>query len=192
MRISKKLVHGEQGFSLIDVLAAVTIISIISITVLGYFTAAMERSGDQNKQVIAANLARAKLAELREAIQGPAFIALYNGMLAEAGHKLRLTPSSLGGLSSDLASVFSLPAGHRLEPTVVNGTSYQYVIDFDWSEERMTELANEGGFTSTPVLPGIVHELIPVQVTAYWSEGENETPPESYSIKLDGYVVKGR
>jgi type II secretory pathway pseudopilin PulG len=192
MKKRPKFAVGEQGFSLVDVLAAVTIISIISITMLGYFTAAMERSGDQNKQVIAANLARAKLAELREVIQGSAFTDLYNGILAEPSHTLRVTPNALSGLSSELRAIFALPAGNRLEPTVVNGTSYRYVVCFDWSTDRMTELSDEGELLSTPTIPGIAAELIPVQVTAYWSEGENETPPESYSIRLNGYVVKGR
>lgn len=61
-----KQLRDERGFTLVEVLAALTIMAVISVTIIGYFVSAMDRSTEESRRVIAINLARLKAAELRE------------------------------------------------------------------------------------------------------------------------------
>jgi len=115
-KVIKRLLHDERGFSLVEVLIAVTIMSIISTTIMGYFSSAMEKSVEQNRRIIATNLGRLKISELREeSKKGSKFQALQGKL----NPSLTLTDTRNSELFPD-----------KLAPTNINGTSYRYKVEF--------------------------------------------------------------
>ncbi|WP_127587852.1 type IV pilus modification PilV family protein [Paenibacillus koleovorans] len=165
----RKQFDNEDGISLVEILIGVTIMAIISTILMGNFTSAMDKSAEESRRIIAANLGRLKVAELRdhfkEAYEEPmGGETRYSGSLADP---------------SDSAIMEGL-----LEPTVVNGTTYRYLVRLNDSHHRWE--ATDAFKTDSN------QYLAQMLVTVYWSGEESlETPPAKSSTTLDTYLVKG-
>mgnify|MGYP001241989999 CR=1 FL=1 len=107
--------RGESGLTLVEILIAVTIMSVVTVTMAAYILSAMERSAEQNRRTIAVHLARYKAAELREAFKEPAEYDPLRAYVASAG-TATFTAASAG------------PLAGLLNDTVINGTTYRYQV----------------------------------------------------------------
>ncbi|MGG1515064.1 type II secretion system protein [Paenibacillus oryzisoli] len=162
---------GEDGMSLVEILIAVTIMSIISVTLMGYFTSAVDKSAQESRKIIGANLARLKAAELRDA-----FKSGYDDQIANL---LSLQPKFTGNQSS-MGS--ALMQGH-LEATVINGTTYHYLVELEPSSARW-EAADPFRTESDSYMAQML-------LTVYWTDQESLTaPPLKLSTTLDTYLIK--
>jgi Tfp pilus assembly protein PilV len=163
---------NEQGLSLVEILIAVTIMSIICVAMMGYFTSAVDKSAEESRRIIAANLGRLKAAELRHYFKD-------NYSAVEAAVAASPTIQFTGN-NSNAASPLMMG---RLDRTVVNGTTYRYLIELDGLSPRMGQL------TATNLL-GAEEHLVSMKVTVYWSGVETFEPQPKSSTTLDTYIVK--
>ncbi|WNR42375.1 type IV pilus modification PilV family protein [Paenibacillus roseipurpureus] len=174
MRRNKRLMHAkmnEDGMSLVEILIAVTIMSIISVTLMGYFTSAVDKSAQESRKIIGANLARLKAAELRDT-----FKSGYDEAIAS---QLASSPKFTGDLSSNGSDIMK----GKLAPTEINGTLYHYLVELDKSSSRW-ESADPFRVDSDAYLAQML-------ITVYWSGQDSLDPPSAkLSTTLDTYLIK--
>jgi prepilin-type N-terminal cleavage/methylation domain-containing protein len=167
----KQVVHNEDGLSLVEILIAVTIMSIISVTLMGYFTSAVDKSAQESRKIIGANLARLKAAELRDY-----FKTRYDDTI---GIVLASNPKFSGNLSSSGSRLMN----NRLDATVINGTTYRYLVELGQSSPRWE--------SSDPFRNDSNEYLAQMLVTVYWAGVESTAAPSAKSsTTLDTYIVK--
>lgn len=115
--VLRALAKDERGLSLVEILIAVTMMSIVCVALAGYFISALEKSAEESRRVIATHLARYKTVEIRELFHDPArFDDLRNA--------LRASPTIVWTTAAP-----GMLAGH-LDDTSINGTSYRYEVTF--------------------------------------------------------------
>lgn len=190
----KHMLMREDGISLVEILIAVTIMSLITVFIMSYFVQAMEKSADQSRRVIAANLARMKAAELRhvfgeKAPFGNLKSALKNGLqTVKSNADIPDTLSHLIDSSSDSSGgggegKISFDAWDHPD-----NTTYRYLISFT-NVSRVTEVIN-----AIPDSAGKWDDyVIPVKVTVYWTASEvseGQLPSSKLSVGYDTYIVK--
>mgnify|MGYP000849489862 CR=1 FL=1 len=112
--------RNERGFTLVEVLASLTIMALISVTLIGYFVAAMDRSAEESRRLIAINLARLKAAEIRDKAKqiegGSTWYQQLRGQLQEMPETF--TENQPGPFqNTDL-----------LKPVQISGTTYRYEV----------------------------------------------------------------
>lgn len=159
----KRPVLNEDGLSLVEILIAVTIMSIISVTLMGYFTSAVDKSSEESHRIIAANLARLKAAELRDGFKNQ---AEYDAVKSVINKHLVYTakdPNILNGLLND---------------TIINGTTYRYLVSLD-----ETDPLRFGSVITNPD-----NYLASMAITVTWSD--TDPPPAKSSTKLESYIMK--
>lgn len=167
----KQVGPNEDGMSLVEILIAVTIMSIISVTLMGYFTSAVDKSAQESRKIIGANLARLKAAELRDF-----FKTGYDDAIVS---QLTSSPKFSGDLSSNGSELMK----GRLASTEINGTTYHYLVELDKSYSRWE--------ASDPFRNDADDYLAQMFVTVYWSGQESlETPSAKASTTLDTYLIK--
>ncbi len=170
-----KQLRDERGFTLVEVLAALTIMAVISVTIIGYFVSAMDRSTEESRRVIAINLARLKAAELRDwAKQESSGQTHYKGLrnLSQTVFRENDPPFDQNGL---------------LTATHISGTTYHYEV---------TLFPDEGAGSHTEWLDSIMGDqadkfLMRMIVKVYWRE-TTAGPSSAQSVTLDTYLVDRR
>lgn len=173
-----KMHDDQRGLTLVEILAALVIIAIISVTFMSYFVSALEKSADESRRIIAANLARLKAAEIRHALKPKAeFDKLYAG---------------LGTLSGKLRVNEDLPADFQdkgwLNTAEINGTVYKYILELDsdlpaGSQPRRDVLENL--IDTSPA-----QYLIRMTVTVSWGGSDPEVESRNVnSTQIDTYIV---
>lgn len=166
--------HDQRGISLVEILAAVTIMSVISVTLMGYFVSAMNKSTEQNKRIIAANLARQKAAEVREFYRtdGTRYQTLLSGFTA-ADHVREFDESNDDLILND----------GFLSPMEINGTQYRFKVRVDNDNPRRSELS------LLAAAPGQVDRyILNLQISVYWGA---DASIEAQKTSIESYVVKG-
>lgn len=171
---SARLTSNEDGLSLVEILIAVTIMAILSVTLMGYFTSAMDKSAEESRRIIAANLARLKAAELRDHYKSGYDESVAAVIASTSAPKYSGNSSQPGG--SDLLN-------NRLNATVINGTTYRYLVELDNSSSRWDATDSFRDRSD--------QYLAKMLVTVYWSNEESFSPPAKSSTTLDTYIVKG-
>ncbi|KRE93066.1 hypothetical protein ASG89_06020 [Paenibacillus sp. Soil766] len=167
----KQVKPNEDGLSLVEILIAVTIMSIISITLMGYFTSAVDKSAQESRKIIGANLARLKAAELRDS-----FKSGYDDAIVS---QLTSSPKFAGDLSNNHSDLMK----GRLNPTEINGTTYRYLVELGKSYVRWE--------AADPFRNDSDKYLAQMYVTVYWSGQESmEQPSAKLSTTLDTYLIK--
>jgi prepilin-type N-terminal cleavage/methylation domain-containing protein len=180
----------EQGMTLVEILIAVSIMSIISVTIMGYFVSAIEKSADQSRRVIAANLARLKMAEIRQVFRDDTQFENLNNVLDHKTHNTEVYANDADITSDfitykhdyDINPYFRFIDSHN----EINGTFYRYLVGFD----RVTGTDVSTAIESTSGL--VQNYLITLNVTVYWTASETTTPSGKFSTTLQSYVVKRR
>jgi type II secretory pathway pseudopilin PulG len=187
--IGSRLIRDERGISLVEILIAVTIMAFITATLMGYFISAMEKSADQSRRVIAANLARLKVAEVRKLFQESTNYDLLEPFLTANSNFVRLSSNNLTAFSNSgtVAPLFST-TNIDLSPTApLNGTVYRYSLELDDKDEnRNHDLQGELVSSSD-----LTDYLIGMKVTVYWTAVETATPSGKMSTFLESYVRRG-
>lgn len=181
-RIPGQIVRDDKGLTLIEILVAVTIMSIISVTIMSYFVAAIERSTEENRRIIAANLARLKVAEIRDMAK--------QYTLDPARSNYHYIVDYFSG-STDL--VIDHDVIHALfttgdyagivEPETINGTTYYYEITFSKTNVRMSELDLLGMGSSD-------NYLLNMLMKVSWSDAMSTKPAKETVV--DSYIVDRR
>lgn len=160
--------------TLLEILLAVAVLSVISVGIMSLFTAAAERSAEQNRRLIAASLARQKIAELR-------MMSRLDDMAPPAANFRRLL-ADLGGAAERAYSAdapLPAPYGALLAPVTISGTEYRFTAVFSrtappaWMA-RMAAL--DGG-----------DALLRVRLTVTWGGGE-AAGPAARAVSLEAYV----
>jgi Tfp pilus assembly protein PilV len=166
--------EDQRGLSLIEILGAVTIMSIISVTLMGYFITGLNKSEEQSRRIIAVNLARLKAAEIRQSIK-PSDI--YKDFLVTITDGKYDEHTILGTID--------------LSNQKVNGTTYHFKVSLEkrkdasltasTSMKRNDELSKQMAILSSPD-----QYLIPMSITVYW---DNDNSVASKSTAIDTYIV---
>ncbi|SEU14621.1 prepilin-type N-terminal cleavage/methylation domain-containing protein [Paenibacillus sp. NFR01] len=186
----KRAVAGEQGFTLIEVLAAVVILSIVSLVLSSYFTNAMSYSKSNQNKTIMVNLARNALFYMEK--QDYDGLKLYfmgreasGSTPAEAGHAsitatacapLTDTTASCGAYSQVVKDTLTL--AKVLNPTV-NNISYQ--IDIEYQSALHQQMKSSGD----QVERATADYLLPVRVRV-------QDPRSGGNVKetvVEGYIT---
>ncbi|MFD2672552.1 type IV pilus modification PilV family protein [Marinicrinis sediminis] len=164
-----RLNQNEQGMTLIEILVAVTIMSIVSVWIAGYFVSAMEKSADQSREGIAANLAKMKLGQIRDqlGLKGP-YTVLQGELSGVAGGVLKWEEPD--DLPASLSSIIDI------QPVALNETTYHYQVDIG-QDARMQTL--QTGLDSLTDPYGIDDYMMPIQVTVKW---------DKKSVQLRAYI----
>ncbi len=173
----KRIANNEDGISLVEILIAVTIMALISVTLMGQFTSAMDKSAEESRRIIAANLARLKAAELRNLFKAQDQFEVLKTKVSSAPHYYKYP----GGTDpvSDLI-------GNKLISTDINGTTYQYRVEFDNTSDGNRKQDMDSQLTNTEEF------LARMLVTVYWAgDATSESLPPRTSTTLDTYIVKG-
>jgi len=180
-RSTRGLLTDERGLTLVEVLAAITILAVITVTLISYFVAAMERSADESRRIIAANLARMKAAELRQMVK--------DKDLDSAGNYKLFTKNDPDLLQSDLQLTTSLfpdnfsssKYSDILNDSEINGTTYKYAI----------YLNPNGVSARTTAVQLKVSDyrdyLLPVRILVYW---EGDGSKAAKTTTLDSYLIE--
>ncbi|GEM_PF-622806 len=188
---------GEAGFTLIEIMVAATVLAVVSLSFMGYFVTAMERSADNNHRIIAANLARMKAEELKEAFRTPAPAGSLDptrySQLVQA-----LSPGTVLTVQREQAN-----AGHGamalfnglLEPYTpvdeeggsVQATVYRFQVKIDRASDGRLETLNDA---NRPIFPLYMERsLTRMIVTVYWGAADDGSPAASKSVALDTYLT---
>jgi Tfp pilus assembly protein PilV len=172
--------EDQRGLSLIEILGAVTIMSIISVTLMGYFITGLNKSEEQSRRIIAVNLARLKAAEIRQDVKKSSD---YSDMLSNNSSSSPQIYNSVRGIGSGAVSLSDLP---------VNGTTYHYRVSLDSQLNTSTTAGRRNLTLKEPPMNAMTtpdEYLIPMTITVYWDNdtGINILPAKSTAI--DTYVV---
>ncbi|TVY10417.1 type IV pilus modification PilV family protein [Paenibacillus cremeus] len=171
VRRSKPILN-EDGISLVEILVGVTIMAIISVTLMGHFLKALDKSAEESRRIIASNLSRLKAAELRDYFKDQ-YASVETALGSDSYYAFT------GNSEKDHTTRLMLG---RLDRTIVNGTTYRYLVELDNQSVRKSELD-----TKLDASDGYLTRML---VTVYWSGDETFTPSPNASTTLDTYLVK--
>jgi prepilin-type N-terminal cleavage/methylation domain-containing protein len=172
----------EKGFTLIEVLAAIVILSIVSLVLTSYFTNAMSYSKSNQNKTIMVNLARNALfyVEKQDFKKMKDYFILNDAIEAEECTLVNCIYSSSFSNKTALANV--------LNPTV---NDIRYKINIVYQPELVNNPSStptNGGIT--PIDKSAVKDyLIPVKVEV--GRVESNGQPDYY-VMLEGYITDER
>ncbi|MBO9609395.1 MAG: hypothetical protein J7639_25805 [Paenibacillaceae bacterium] len=173
----RRWLADQQGISLIEILGAVTILSIISVTLMGYFVSGMEKSADASRRNIAANLARLKVAEIREEYHTRSAFDQFVDSFAPG------TETGTETYRNDDALPLALKGKNLLTPVAINGTEYRFTL----TVQPTARIGALEDFTSNDSPGGMGNLLFPLSVTVDWDD--TETPHAAKQTTIDTYLV---
>ncbi|CAM4423262.1 PulJ/GspJ family protein [Paenibacillus tarimensis] len=169
---------GEEGFTLIEIMLSVVILSIVGLTMTGFFAQSLANAKGNQSKTVMVNLARNALFYIEK--QSFDKLAGYFDLRDEAEHH----PSLTSELCRPAAcSVYSALVDHPevlaavLNPTV-NGITYQIMIEYqDGLHKQMRDSADR---------KAIAPYLIPVKVTV-----KNAAEPDNKRgwTEVEGYIT---
>ncbi|MGN7358057.1 type IV pilus modification PilV family protein [Paenibacillus sp. SAF-054] len=125
----RRKLADEGGLTLIEILIAVSIMGIISVSLMGYFLSAMEKSAEENSRIIASNLARLKAAEIRKELQIKTEFDNFASWLGSAemiGKDIHSADQFIEVPSEEERNTYQ----GWMQPTTINGTQYRYTLKF--------------------------------------------------------------
>lgn len=184
----------EKGFTLIEVLAAIVILSIVSLVLTSYFTNAMSYSKSNQNKTIMVNLARNALFYVEkqdfEAMK-EFFVTdpLEHKKVVDAGGELPMIKASecTANITCVYSNIFvnggALP--DVLNP-VVNNIKYEINIRYQFQlHQEMQDGKNSGGGVDTRKSE-MAPYLIPVEVEVNGNGGPGGT---AYTTVVEGYIT---
>jgi prepilin-type N-terminal cleavage/methylation domain-containing protein len=169
----------EKGFTLIEVLAAIVILSIVSLVLTSYFTNAMSYSKSNQNKTIMVNLARNALfyVEKQDFDQMKKYFIKYNSIEAskcqqDTGDSLKCDDYIMLVQDTETLSQVLNPA--------INGVNYQIEIEYQ------RELHNKSLDPSDPEKQKMADYLLPVLVKV--SRADSSGGPQSEPV-VEGYIT---
>ena len=73
-RKAKSMLNNQVGLSLVEVLLSVSIMSFVSLTVMGYFIQSVESSSEDSRRIVAIKLANMKVEQIRETLKDESYV----------------------------------------------------------------------------------------------------------------------
>jgi prepilin-type N-terminal cleavage/methylation domain-containing protein len=194
----RRLVGNQQGFSLIEVLAAMTILSIISVSLMAYFLQGLDMTKDQHQRVIASHFAKKKMDELREHfLNNDNYDKLYDYMSTLSEPMIVFNDHQTvknHGTIADLTSIeFKAVMEDCLDLVMLDSTPYQYLLEVD----KRLEMDIDGDGVNELTRMGQLNQMsssdtssriIKATLTVYWSPTENLTPAAKDRISMEFYL----
>jgi prepilin-type N-terminal cleavage/methylation domain-containing protein len=192
-------VKEESGFTLIEILVASAVLAIVSLSLMGYFVTAMERSADNNHRIIAANLARMKAEELKEVFRKPLppgslYPTRYSQLVQTAASgSLEKVRREQANLNHGIPGLFS----GLLEPYTpvdssggsVQATVYRFQVEIGKGQNSRLHAINEANRSLFPL--SMEEALFRVIITVFWGAAGDGSPAASKSVALDTYFIGG-
>ncbi|PLT43563.1 hypothetical protein B8V81_1994 [Paenibacillus pasadenensis] len=180
-------VNEEQGFTLLEIMASIVILSVVALTLSGFFVQAMSYSKQNQSKTIAVHLARNALAS----IQKEPFVPLrdYLAVPDAGGSYAVLDGSRCESDCADYAELVRDPAVllHVLRPEV-NGVAYVVRISYQPELTPYLDIGpdaeDEGRSAAAGGAEALSAYLLPVQV-----EVAAETGGRSDSVRVEGYLT---
>jgi prepilin-type N-terminal cleavage/methylation domain-containing protein len=192
-------VKNQKGFSLIEILAAMSILSIITVSLLAYFLQGIDISENQHQRVIASQYAKMKINELRDHFK-------VTGNYSKLHHYV-YQQSDLIILFNDHTSIKNnwtiadIPSQdmraallNRLNSTQLDSSNYRYLLEID----RTTSEDRNGDGVDEQTRKGKLDDLNQVDISTsflkarlivYWSSSENLIPVAKDSVSVDFYIT---
>jgi prepilin-type N-terminal cleavage/methylation domain-containing protein len=175
----------EQGFTLLEVLASIVILSIVSLVLTSYFTNAMTYSKSNQNKTIMVNLARNALFYMEK----QDFAEINDYFLKHPDDAvIKADDCNNSGCALMNSIPFTGSPASVLNPTV-NGIAYQIDVVYQpeiWNEE--VQPSSTSG-TSAIDLSNSREYLLPVLVKVRRAEPGNQPV---YDIKVEGYITDER
>lgn len=179
----RRKLADESGLTLIEILIAVSIMGIISVSLMGYFLSAMEKSAEENSRIIASNLARLKAAEIRKELQTKTEFDNFASWLGSAemiGKDIHSADQFIEVPSEEERSMYQ----GWMQSTTINGTQYRYTLKF------ATEGPLDDGKSREEILKTLMSKPdayeIRMIVQVHWA-GDQAKPAKSTHV--DTYIV---
>jgi type II secretory pathway pseudopilin PulG len=197
-RKAKSMLNNQVGLSLVEVLLSVSIMSFVSLTVMGYFIQSVESSSEDSRRIVAIKLANMKVEQIRETLKDESYVfsklsvmnPLYSGE-----RSIRITETRLNApvLSPDLQQLESIPFDSiLLTEKNVNGVDYRYILDL-YADEQKQFSDSFSRFTQGDSSNSPLDYLLKFRLTVYWGDDEMmTTPSKKMSTYLDSYIMFGR
>ncbi|MEK3985273.1 type II secretion system protein [Paenibacillus sp. FSL K6-3166] len=170
----------EKGFTLIEVLAAIVILSIVSLVLTSYFTNAMSYSKSNQNKTIMVNLARNALfyVEKQDFDQMKKYLIKYNSI--EALSKCKQDTAESPKCDDYIVLVQDTETLSQVLNPAINGVNYQIKIEYQ------RDLHNQSLNSSDPEKQKMAEYLLPVLVKV--SRADSSGGPQSESV-LEGYIT---
>ncbi len=175
----------EQGFTLIEVLAAIVILSIVSLVLTSYFTNAMSYSKSNQNKTIMVNLARNALFY----VEKQDFDKMKDYFQTQGRDSIEAVECTIFNCNSNYSSLVSnvTTLANVLNPTV-NGI--RYTINIIYQSELVDKMSPTPTDGVNPIDKSAIKEyLLPVkmEVRQVGSDGQ-----PAYTVALEGYITDER
>jgi hypothetical protein len=180
----QRLRTNSYGLSLVEVLLSVSLMSFITLTVMGYFIQSVESSAEDSRRIVAIKLAKLKANEIRTLLASE---HLTVGELP----KMRIRHQDVLNNFSDQFTPFrSIGLTDVLAPEIgINKIDYHYIFDFvPVNQPRYAETFQSFTQGSSPYAPK--DYLIKLRITVFWGQKpDTSVPTKKKSTYVDSYVV---
>lgn len=169
----------EKGFTLIEVLAAIVILSIVSLVLTSYFTNAMSYSKSNQNKTIMVNLARNALfyVEKQDFEEMKEYLKKHNSIEAT---KCKQDTEDSPKCDAYKALVQDTDTLSQVLNPSINGVNYQIEIEYQ------RDLHNQSLNSSDPEKQKMAAYLLPVLVKV--SRADSSGGPQSEPV-LEGYIT---
>ncbi|QJC50206.1 type II secretion system protein [Paenibacillus albicereus] len=184
----RRRVNDEQGFTLLEIMASIVILSVVALTLSGFFIQAMSYSKQNQSKTIAVHLARNALASIQKEPFAPlrAYLAVPDaggGYSVLDGSRCEAECAGYAGLVRD-PSVLS----HVLRPEV-NGVAYVVRVSYQPDLAPYLDIGPDAEDEGRIAAAGAGEEalsayLLPIQV-----EVAAETGGRSDPVRVEGYLT---
>lgn len=178
-------IKQEQGFTLIEVLAAIVILSIVSLVLTSYFTNAMSYSKSNQNKTIMVNLARNALFY----VEKQDFEGMKDYFQTQGKNSIEADECTIATCNLNYTNlVLNVTAlANVLNPTV-NGIRYR--INIIYQPELVDKMSPTPTDGISPFDKSAIKEyLLPVKMEVR-QVGSNGQP--AYTVALEGYITDER
>jgi Tfp pilus assembly protein PilV len=192
-KLTRKL-WNESGLSLVEVLVSVSIMSFISLTIMGYFIQSVEYSAEDSRRMVAIKLAKQKIEQLQsnwaDDIDAFKKLSIMNPLL-DSKRTVLVSPKLLASGSRDenLRWIAETNAADLLKSErQINNVDYHFMIELSAdTQSQYKQTFNRLTQGRSLQLPN--DYLIKMRVIVYWGDEKDERPPQQMSTYLDSYVI---
>ncbi|MDO7906588.1 type II secretion system protein [Paenibacillus sp. JX-17] len=179
--ILPKQKQREQGFSLVEVLAAITILSIVSLVLISYFTHALSYSKSNQNKTVMVNLARNALfyVQKQNYDELSAFFREGKGQLSW-DQCTKAGACSYDGALFNTAGKAAPPELYSVLNPTINGIDYHVTISYQ--DKLYDQMANSA---NVPKKEGAKY-LLPVIVTV---QPSSDVQGRQSEVQVEGYIT---
>lgn len=194
--VYRSMLGHQSGVSLVEVLVSVTILSFVSLTIMGYFIQSVESSSEDSRRIVAIKLAKEKVEQLRVQLRDDAQtmnrLSIFDPLQAEESI-LRVSVNDVQSPSPEndrsILNQLEILRTIRSE-TNINGVEYHFLVDF-YPDQQPQFAGQFERFTQGTAVNTAGGYLCKFRLTVYWgvAAGDIDQISKRKSVFLDSYVV---